>query len=64
MAADLHGGVPLPILTGEVFVVPLERVPLIAEVLDHGALGEPVAGGRVAGIPSVLGLEGRPADCQ
>lgn len=57
-AGDLHGYVPLPILTGEELVVPLQSVALVTEVLYHGLLGEAGAGGRVAPVPSVLWLRG------
>lgn len=53
---DLHGPVPLPVLTGQVVVVPTENEALVTEELDHGAVGKHPAGGRVAGVAPVLGF--------
>lgn len=59
MATDLHGFLPLSVLAGTVFVVPLERVALVAEVLDDCALAEPATRSRVTGVAAVLWLTGR-----
>lgn len=53
-AADLHGAVPLAILTGQVVVISAENEAVVTEELDHGAVGKHPAGGRVAGVASVL----------
>lgn len=58
-AADLHGSVPLSILTGEELVVSLQSVALVTEVLNNGLLGEAVAGGRVTAVAPILWLRGR-----
>lgn len=55
-AADLHGAVPLAILAGQVVVVSAENEAVVAEELDHGAVGKHPTGGRVAGVASVLRL--------
>lgn len=55
-AADLHGTVPLAILAGQVVVVSAENEAVVAEELDHGAVGKHPTGGRVAGVASVLRL--------
>lgn len=60
-AADLHGTVPLAVLAGEEFVVALQSVALVAEILDDGFLGEAVAGRWVAAVAPVLWLSGRRA---
>lgn len=59
MAANLHGRIPLPILAGAVIVLPFQGIALITEVLDHGALSQPTARGRVAVVATVLRLAGR-----
>ena len=59
VAADLQGSVPLPILAGAIIVHSFQSEALVAEVLDHGALGKPMARGRVAGVAAVLRLAGR-----
>lgn len=53
-AADLHGAVPLAILTGQVVVVAAEHKAVIAEELDHGAVRKHPTGRRVAGVTPVL----------
>lgn len=63
-ATDLHGRVPLAVLTGEELVVPLEGVALVAEVLDDRLLGQAAAGRRVAAVAPVLRLRGWRAHCR
>lgn len=57
-AANLHGAVPLAVLAGEEFVVPLQSVALVTEVLDDSLLGEAVAGRRVTAVAPVLWFSG------
>lgn len=57
-AANLHGTVPLAVLTGKELVVSLQSVALVTEVLNDGLLGEPVAGRRVTAVAPVLWLSG------
>lgn len=63
-AAELHLAVPLPILTGEVFIIPLQNVTLLAEVLNHCAVRESLALGGVTGVTPVLWLIWRLTHCQ
>lgn len=55
--ANLHGAVPLPVLTGQVFIVSLQDVAFITEVLNHSAMVQSMAGGRVAGVAPILWLK-------
>ena len=51
---DLHGAVPLSILTGQVVVVSLENEALITEELDNSAMGKHSAGRWVAGVAPIF----------
>lgn len=53
---DLHGAVPLSILTGQVVVVSTEDEALIAEELNHSAMGKHPAGGWVASVAPIFGF--------
>lgn len=58
---DLHGAVPLSILTGQIVIVSTEHEALITEELNHSAVGKQSTGGGVAGVAPVLGLGEREA---
>lgn len=52
--ADLHGTIPLPVLTGQIIVVSTENEALVAEELNHSAVRIHSTGRRVAGVAPVL----------
>lgn len=60
-ATDLHGAVPLAVLTGQVVVVSAEDKAVFAEELDYGAVGKHPTRRRAAGVVSVLWLGERQA---
>lgn len=54
--ADLHRTVPFSLLAGEVFVIALQRVAFVTEILQHCAMSQTMAWGWVAGVTPVLWL--------
>lgn len=54
--ADLHGAVPLSILTGQIVVVSTENEAAVTEELNHRTMGKHSTGGRMAGVASILRL--------
>ncbi len=56
VTADLHGRLPLSVVTGSELVSSFQNVTLITEVLNHGTLGQSVARQGVAFISTVLRL--------
>lgn len=60
MAADLHGRLPLAILTCQVFVVPLQHVAFRTQVFDDTACYQGVsAGSGVADVATIFWLRGQ-----
>lgn len=51
---DLHGAVPLSILTGQVVIVSAESKAVITEELNHSAMSKHSTGGWVAGEAPIL----------
>lgn len=54
--ADWHEVVPFPKLTGKVFIVSLQNVTFITEILNHDAMRKSSAWGGMAGVASILWL--------
>lgn len=57
-AANLHGAIPLSVLTGEELVVSFQSVALVTEVLDDSLLGEAVARRWVTAVSPILWFSG------
>lgn len=56
--ANLHRGVPLPVLAGQELVVSLQSIALITEIFNDSFLGEVVTGRGVAAVAPVLWFSG------
>lgn len=52
--ADLHGTVPLSVLTGQIVIIPTDNEALITEELNYSAVGKHSTRGWVAGVASIL----------
>lgn len=55
-AAELHLAVPFPILTGKVFIVPLQNIAFLTEIFNDGAMSKSSTCWGVAGVAPVLWL--------
>ena len=65
MAADLHGWLPLAILTRQVFVITLQHVAFGTQVLDDAARVQGVSTGPgVADVATILWLRGQGTHCK
>lgn len=62
-AADWHYSVPFPILTSDEFIVSLQNIAVITEILNHSAMRKSFAWRGVARVATIFWLIWRLAYC-